>query len=215
MSENPVTKPGDLWLLGNHRLLCGDATVLGNVERVLDGGLADLCFTDPPYNVDYGNSAKDRMRGKKRRIRNDNLGADFERFLGEACTNILTVTKGAAYICMSSSELATLQRAFREAGGHWSTFVIWARGRCRRFGLLATVGRLCGRIGQMGALCGLDVDGERALGRDGEVGLADGRTVPARRLGDQATAQQRAGDLGDRAALKRLGQRMDRAVVAL
>ena len=63
--EQPVTRPGDLWLLGNHRLLCGDATVLGDVERALDGGLADLCFTDPPYNVDYGNSAKDRMRGKK------------------------------------------------------------------------------------------------------------------------------------------------------
>ena len=125
--EKPVTRPGDLWLLGGHRLLCGDATVLGDVERALDGGLADLCFTDPPYNVDYGNSAKDRMRGKKRRIRNDNLGADFERFLYDACVNILTVTKGAAYVCMSSSELPTLQRAFREAGGHWSTFVIWAK----------------------------------------------------------------------------------------
>ena len=123
--EQPITRPGDLWLLGGHRLLCGDATVLADVERVLDGGLADLCFTDPPYNVDYGNSAKDR--GKKHRIRNDNLGADFERFLNDACVNILTVTKGAAYVCMSSSELATLQRAFREAGGHWSTFVIWAK----------------------------------------------------------------------------------------
>ncbi len=125
--EQPVTRPGDLWLLGGHRLLCGDATVLGDVERVLDGRLADLCFTDPPYNVDYGNSAKDRMRGKQRRIRNDNLGADFERFLYDACVNVLTVTKGATYICMSSSELPALQRAFRGAGGHWSTFLIWAK----------------------------------------------------------------------------------------
>ena len=123
--EHPVTRPGDLWLLGGHRLLCGDATVMGDIEQVLDGGLADLCFTDPPYNVDYGNSAKDR--GKRRSIRNDNLGADFERFLNDACVNILTVTKGAAYVCTSSSELPTLQRAFREAGGHWSTFVIWAK----------------------------------------------------------------------------------------
>ena len=125
--EDPVTRPGDLWLLGNHRLLCGDATVLADVERVLDGGLADLCFTDPPYNVDYGNSAKDKMRGKERSILNDNLGEGFERFLYDACVNILTVTKGAAYICMSSSELHTLQKAFKEAGGHWSTFVIWAK----------------------------------------------------------------------------------------
>ena len=49
--EDPVTKPGDLWLLGNHRLLCGDATVLADVEKVLDGGLADMTFCDPPYNV--------------------------------------------------------------------------------------------------------------------------------------------------------------------
>ena len=125
--EGPVTRPGDLWLLGNHRLLCGDATVLADVERVLDGGLADLCFTDPPYNVDYGNSAKDKMRGTERRILNDNLGEGFETFLYDACVNILTVTKGAAYICMSSSELHTLQKAFKEAGGHWSTFVIWAK----------------------------------------------------------------------------------------
>jgi len=125
--DDPVSKPGDLWLLGNHRLFCGDATVLADVERVLDCGLADLCFTDPPYNVDYGNSAKDKMRGKDRRILNDNLGEGFERFLYDACVNILTVTKGAAYICMSSSELHTLQRAFKAAGGHWSTFVIWAK----------------------------------------------------------------------------------------
>ena len=125
--EEPVTRPGDLWVLGDHRLLCGDATVLGDVEKVLDGGLADLCFTDPPYNVDYGNSAKDKMRGNDRRILNDNLGEGFETFLYDACVNILSVTKGAAYICMSSSELHTLQKTFKEAGGHWSTFVIWAK----------------------------------------------------------------------------------------
>ena len=125
--DDPVTRPGDLWLLGNHRLYCGDATVLADVERALGGGLADLCFTDPPYNVDYGNSAKDKMRGKGRRILNDNLGEGLERFLYDACVNVLTVTKGAAYICMSSSELHTLQRAFTAAGGHWSTYLIWAK----------------------------------------------------------------------------------------
>jgi hypothetical protein len=48
--EDPVSKPGDLWILGNHRLLCGDATVLADVERALGGLLADMCFTDSPYN---------------------------------------------------------------------------------------------------------------------------------------------------------------------
>jgi DNA modification methylase len=67
------------------------------------------------------------LRGKQRPILNDDLGAGFEAFLREACTNILSVTKGAAYVCMSSSELHTLQRAFIAAGGKWSTFVIWAK----------------------------------------------------------------------------------------
>ena len=64
LPEQAVTQPGDLWVLGEHRLLCGDATVMADVERVLDGSLADMTWTDPPYNVDYGNSPKDKLRGK-------------------------------------------------------------------------------------------------------------------------------------------------------
>jgi DNA modification methylase len=127
LPEQAVTQPGDVWVLGEHRLLCGDATVLADVERVLDGSLADMTFTDPPYNVDYANSPKDKLRGKHRPILNDDLGSGFETFLLDACVNILSVTKGAVYVCMSSSELHTLQRAFTAAGGKWSTFVIWAK----------------------------------------------------------------------------------------
>jgi DNA modification methylase len=125
--ETAVTVPGDVWLLGDHRLLCGDATQREAVENVLAGGLADMVFTDPPYNVNYGATMKDKLRGKRRAIKNDNLGDGFEQFLRDACTNMLTVTKGAVYICMSSSELHTLHQAFREAGGHWSTFVVWVK----------------------------------------------------------------------------------------
>jgi DNA modification methylase len=125
--ETAVTVPGDVWILGDHRLLCGDATQMDSVEKVMAGGLADMVFTDPPYNVNYGATMKDKLRGKKRKIANDNLGQDFEQFLRDACGNILAVTKGGIYVCMSSSELHTLQKAFREAGGHWSTFVIWAK----------------------------------------------------------------------------------------
>jgi DNA modification methylase len=124
---NPVSRPGDLWTCGEHRVLCGDATVLADVERVLGGELADLCFTDPPYGVNYGNPTKDKQRGKHRPILNDRPGESFEAMLRAASTNILSATKGAIYVCMSSSELDTLQRAFREAGGRWSTFVIWAK----------------------------------------------------------------------------------------
>jgi len=126
--EAAITVPGDLWLLGEHRLLCGDSTQMESVEKVLAGGLADMVFCDPPYNVNYGATMKDRLRGKSHRpIANDNLGDDFGPFLRDACSNLLAVTKGAIYICMSSSQLHTLHQAFTEAGGHWSTFVIWAK----------------------------------------------------------------------------------------
>lgn len=120
--EKAVTVPGDIWLLGDHRLLCGDATSAADVETVLAGGLADMAFLDPPYNVDYvGKTAK------KLKIGNDSLGGKFFEFLREACANVLAATRGGVYICMSSSELHTLYQAFTDAGGHWSTFVIWAK----------------------------------------------------------------------------------------
>jgi DNA modification methylase len=124
---DPISRPGDLWICGEHRVLCGDATILADVEKLLDGELADMTFTDPPYNVNYANSAKDKLRGKNRPILNDALGEGFGALLYDACVNILTVTKGAVYICMSSSELDTMQKAFRDAGGRWSTFIIWAK----------------------------------------------------------------------------------------
>ncbi|WP_412057316.1 site-specific DNA-methyltransferase [Bartonella sp. DGB2] len=130
--EQPVSRLGDLWIMGEHRLLCGDATVEADLQKLMAGALADMVFTDPPYNVNYGYTAKDKQRAKSstkagRTIMNDNLGDDFEAFLTAACKNMLEHTKGALYICMSSSELDTLQSAFRKAGGKWSTFIIWAK----------------------------------------------------------------------------------------
>lgn len=127
VAEVAVSKTGDVWVLGNHRLLCGDATKPEDYKLLLGSELVDMTFTDPPYNVNYANTAKDKMRGKNRAILNDNLGEDFEAFLQAACTQILLVTKGGVYIAMSSSELDTLQAAFRAAGGKWSTFIIWAK----------------------------------------------------------------------------------------
>jgi DNA modification methylase len=124
---NPVSRPGDLWTCGEHHVLCGDATVFADVEKVLGGELADMCFTDPPYGVNYASSPKDKQRGKHRPILNDHPGEEFEAMLRAACASILAVTKGAIYVCMSSAALDVLQKAFRDAGGRWSTFVIWAK----------------------------------------------------------------------------------------
>ncbi len=127
VTENPISRAGDVWLLGDHKVLCGDATKAEDYKTLLGDELVDMTFTDPPYNVNYANTAKDKMRGKNRPILNDNMGDGFGAFLLAACQNILNVTKGAVYIAMSSSELDTLQSAFRAAGGKWSTFVIWAK----------------------------------------------------------------------------------------
>lgn len=123
----PVSQPGDLWQLGPHRVLCGDATVPDNYTRLLQGETAHMVFTDPPYNVNYPNTSKDRHRGAQRAILNDNLGEGFKDFLRAALTPMLACCHGALYIAMTSSELDALQWAFRSAGGHGSTFIIWAK----------------------------------------------------------------------------------------
>ena len=120
---NPATRSGDLWRCGEHRLLCGDATVLADVQRALGGrSLADMSWTDPPYNVAYQGGTAAKLT-----IANDALGAGFLDFLRPALANLLSVTKGACYVCMSSSEWPTLHRAWQEAGGKWSSTIIWAK----------------------------------------------------------------------------------------
>jgi DNA modification methylase len=122
-----ISRAGDVWLLGQHRLLCGDSTLAESYAQLLQGEEVDMVFTDPPYNVNYANTAKDKMRGKNRAILNDNLGDGFYDFLLAALTPTVANCMGAIYVAMSSSELDVLQSAFREAGGKWSTFVIWAK----------------------------------------------------------------------------------------
>ncbi|HEX4608244.1 MAG TPA: ParB N-terminal domain-containing protein, partial [Urbifossiella sp.] len=74
---DPVTRPGDLWAIGRHRLLCGDATKSADVARVLGGTRADLLLTDPPYNVAYEGGTPDRLT-----LANDDLSPDdFQQFL--------------------------------------------------------------------------------------------------------------------------------------
>jgi DNA modification methylase len=122
LAQKATTVPGDTWKLGAHRLLCADATKTDNLNRVLQGERADLVFSDMPYNVDYIGKGASQMK-----MANDNLGSDFGSFLDKACQSILSVSGGAIYLCMSSSELHRLYTAFTNAGGHWSTYIIWAK----------------------------------------------------------------------------------------
>ncbi len=118
---------GRLVRKARHRLLCGDATLAESYEQLLQGEQVDMVFTDPPYNVNYANTANDKMRGTQRPILNDNLGEGFYDFLLAALKNIVNACSGAIYVSMTSSELDALQGAFREAGGKFASYVIWAK----------------------------------------------------------------------------------------
>ena len=128
----PITKRGDVWILGEHRLMCGDTTMFDDMRKLMRDDRAAMIFTDPPYNVNYGSTMKDSIRYHAgtlggRKIMNDNLGDGFPQFLTDSLSNLLMFCQGAAYVCMSSSELHTLYNAFIAAGGKWSTFIIWAK----------------------------------------------------------------------------------------
>lgn len=127
VGDAPISRAGDVWQLGPHRLLCGDATRAESYATLLGEDGVDMVFTDPPYNVNYANTPKDKLRGTNRAILNDNLGEDFQSFLLAVLTPMIAACRGGIYIAMSSSELDALQSAFRAAGGKWSTFIIWAK----------------------------------------------------------------------------------------
>lgn len=130
--EEAITQRGDVWVLGDHRLICGDSTMYDDIKKLMENDVATMIFTDPPYNVNYGSTMKDSIRYHAgtlggRKIMNDNLGDGFAQFLTDSLSNLLMFCQGAAYVCMSSSELHTLYSAFISAGGKWSTFIIWAK----------------------------------------------------------------------------------------
>lgn len=120
-------RPGDLWTLGPHRLLCGDATDAGQVARLLHGRKAQLGFTDPPYNVAYGSS---RSGKRRKQIANDAMSPErWEQFVRAWARNLLGAVDGALYIFMSCKEWPTVSRVLEELGGHWSTTIIWSKDR--------------------------------------------------------------------------------------
>jgi DNA modification methylase len=114
---------GEIYQLGEHRVMCGDATKETDVLKLLNGNLAQMTFTDPPYNIDYTGGTKEKLK-----IQNDKFeGNQFYEFLRDAMKNILNYTEGGIYVCMGNKELGTLKAAFEEAGGHWQDFLIWVK----------------------------------------------------------------------------------------
>jgi DNA modification methylase len=119
----PKSKPGTIYQLGPHRLLCGDATDLGGVSELMDGKLADLIFTDPPYNVEYVGKTKDALT-----IQNDKQSdGDFYQFLLDSFTTMAMVTRegGGIYICHADSEGLNFRKAMIDAGFLLKQCIIW------------------------------------------------------------------------------------------
>jgi len=125
-----VAQRGDLWRLGDHRLVCGDATDVGDVSRLLGERKAAMAFTDPPYNVGLGDHGGQQRGSRRRRIANDALPPEaWESFVRAWAHNLLSSVDGAIYICMSTKEWPLVSRVLEELGGHWSDTIIWAKDR--------------------------------------------------------------------------------------
>jgi len=124
---DPITKPGNVWILGKHRVMCGDSTKKEDVERLCGTQKADMVFTDPPYNVDYGVS-KD-PRHKIRTIENDKQSpAEWERFCRDLFVNFKLFCRGDIYMWGASSPEGMKMRLWlTEAGCHWSATIIWKK----------------------------------------------------------------------------------------
>jgi DNA modification methylase len=125
LPQSPVSVTGDLWILGDHKLLVGDATKQADGDRLMAGTYADLVFTDPPYNVDYEGYTEDHLK-----IRGDRMSdADFKQFLENAFQAYRTVAKPGAslYVCHSSSWQREFQNALEAAGFEVRCQIIWAK----------------------------------------------------------------------------------------
>lgn len=137
--KDPITKLGDLYIMGRHRLYCGDATKQEDVDKLMDGKKADMVFTDPPYNIAFSGSMSNTTVGgqlvkhkgantKHDAIENDSMtDEEFHDLLIAALQNIKRVVSGAWYITFGSQTLDQLLIPLRELGMNWKSIIIWMK----------------------------------------------------------------------------------------
>jgi DNA modification methylase len=125
LPETPTSVTDDIWILGDHRLLVGDATDGAAVARLMRGDSADLAFTDPPYNVDYQGYTEEKLKIKGDRMSD----SEFKEFLEAAFHSCRSVVKPGAslYVCHSSSWQREFQNAMEAAGFEVRCQLVWAK----------------------------------------------------------------------------------------
>jgi DNA modification methylase len=126
-NKEPICKLGDIWQLGNHRIMCGDSTKKEDVEKLMNGKKADMVFTDPPYNVDYGVSKNPRH--KIRTIQNDKQNPEqWEKFCKSIFNIFQQYNNGDIYMWGASSPEGMKMRLWlTEMGCHWSATIVWKK----------------------------------------------------------------------------------------
>jgi DNA modification methylase len=123
--EEPITKPGDIWILGKHRLMCGDSTSIDHLEKLCNGLQVDMWLTDPPYNVAYEGGTKEKLT-----IKNDSMDDDqFRQFLRDAYTAADAVMKSGAvfYIWHADLEGYNFRGAAKDCGWVVRQCLIWKK----------------------------------------------------------------------------------------
>ena len=116
VQPDPVSKLGDVWVLGKHRVMCGDSTSIDAVEVLMDGGKADMVFTDPPYNIDYQG-----VKDKREKIKNDKMDdGDFVDFLVQSLVGCETM-----YVCCSWQYAHLFKKAMEVIGRKPKAMIVW------------------------------------------------------------------------------------------
>ena len=138
--DPPVSKLGEIYQLGKHRLMCGDSTDFGAVSDLMNGKQADMVFTDPPYGVSYEEGLVDkdsRMKAHRSitrentQIENDTIKDDegLYNFLLDAFKNLSYFTKHGIYVCFASNRTMPFMRAWKDADLYHASTIIWAKDR--------------------------------------------------------------------------------------